>query len=119
VPLTPNDVSVPREVMFGCAFVYTVPATNALLACPVTFAPAILNIPAPLPEKLVADNVSVDLSNPNFDKAVELIPENKDLLESVVYTSKRFVLNYLHNVTSRMEVRDLEGKLLYDVKLNP
>jgi prolyl oligopeptidase len=61
--------------------------------------------------------VSVDLSNPNFDKAVELIPESKDLLESVVYTSKRFIINYLHDVTSRMEVRDVEGKLLYNVKL--
>jgi len=32
VPLTPNDVSVPTEVMFGCAAVVTVPAVVALPA---------------------------------------------------------------------------------------
>ena len=34
VPLTPNDVSVPTEVMLGCAAVVTVPAVVALVAAP-------------------------------------------------------------------------------------
>ena len=29
-PLTFNDVNVPIDVILGCAFVYTVPAINAL-----------------------------------------------------------------------------------------
>ena len=33
-PLTPNDVSVPTEVMFGCAAVVTVPAVVADVAVP-------------------------------------------------------------------------------------
>jgi hypothetical protein len=34
VPLTPRLVSVPTEVMFGCAAVVTVPAVVALVAAP-------------------------------------------------------------------------------------
>ena len=43
VPLTPNPVSVPTEVMFGCAAVVTVPAVVAVVALetvPDTFDPA-------------------------------------------------------------------------------
>ena len=40
LPVTANEVNVPVEVMFGCAAVYTVPATNAFATCPDTFAPA-------------------------------------------------------------------------------
>ena len=39
-PVTVNSVSVPTLVIFGCAFVYTVLATNALATCPDTLAPA-------------------------------------------------------------------------------
>ena len=34
LPVTANDVSVPTEVMLGCAFVVTVPAVVALVAAP-------------------------------------------------------------------------------------
>jgi hypothetical protein len=34
VPLTPNDVNVPTDVMLGCAAVVTVPAVVALVAAP-------------------------------------------------------------------------------------
>ena len=37
-----KPVNEPTLVMFGCAFVYTVPDTNALLTCPETLAPATL-----------------------------------------------------------------------------
>ena len=39
LPVTSKLVSVPTDVIFGCAFVYTVPATNALLTCPLTLEP--------------------------------------------------------------------------------
>ena len=53
LPETLKLVSVPTLVMFGCAFVYTVPATNALPTCPETLAPAtafavVANATAPL-----------------------------------------------------------------------
>ena len=40
LPVTPRLVNVPTEVIFGCAAVYTVPATRALPTCPDTLAPA-------------------------------------------------------------------------------
>ena len=40
--------------MFGCALVYTVPATSAFATCPVTFEPANADKPAPLPLTLDA-----------------------------------------------------------------
>ena len=49
VPLTFKLVSVPTLVILGCAFVYTVPATNALPTCPDTLLPVTLNA---LPAKL-------------------------------------------------------------------
>ena len=58
LPVTDNAVNVPTEVMFGCAFVVTVPAVvadPALVAyvafatVPVTLAPGILVNPAALP----------------------------------------------------------------------
>ena len=56
VPLTPSDVSVPTDVIFGCAAVVTVPAVVAVVAVvaldtvPVTLAPVIELSPLPLPE---------------------------------------------------------------------
>ena len=38
--LTVNPDKEPTDVMFGCAFVYTVPATNALPTWPETLLPA-------------------------------------------------------------------------------
>ena len=57
-PLTTNDVSVPTEVILGCAFVVTVPAVVvnpavtayiALETLPITLAPARFDNPLPLP----------------------------------------------------------------------
>ena len=49
VPVTLNEVSVPTEVMFGCALVYTVPATAALATCPVILPAGIEVNNEPLP----------------------------------------------------------------------
>ena len=43
--------NVPTLVIFGCAAVYTVPATNALLTCPTILAPCILLKLLPCPIK--------------------------------------------------------------------
>ena len=40
VPETVKLLNVPTDVILGCAFVYTVPAINALPTCPETLAPA-------------------------------------------------------------------------------
>ena len=52
LPVTPALVSVPTDVIFGCAAVVTVPAVVAVVAfatVPVTLAPAIALNPDPLP----------------------------------------------------------------------
>ena len=52
VEINPEEVtlvSVPTEVIFGCAFVVTVPAVTAEVTLPETLAPCILLIVLPLP----------------------------------------------------------------------
>ena len=76
LPVTPNDVSVPTLVIFGCAAVVTVPAVPALVAnvafatVPVTLAPASCDKPAPLP--VINPLFSVIVPLPNTALAVAL-----------------------------------------------
>ena len=51
VPVTPRDVSVPSELIFGCAEAVTVPALDATDTVPVTLAPARFERPPPSPVK--------------------------------------------------------------------
>ncbi len=60
---------------------------------------------APL-EKLVA----IDPSNPKEENWTTIIPERKELLESVSMMADKLVCRYLVNVCSRMFLFDLEGK---------
>jgi hypothetical protein len=65
VLVTVNPDNVPTDVILGCAFVVTVPAVAAAVAkaalatMPVTLAPVMLEICAPLPTRLAADTVPV------------------------------------------------------------
>ncbi|MDP2385821.1 MAG: prolyl oligopeptidase family serine peptidase [Bacteroidota bacterium] len=61
--------------------------------------------------------IAVDLTNPSIEKADVIIPETKDLLESVTVANKCLILNYLHDVSSKIEVHDLKGNLLHELKL--
>jgi hypothetical protein len=54
LPVTPNDVSVPTDVILGWAAVVTVPAVVALGTAPVTLAPCMLDKLLPLPIKKLA-----------------------------------------------------------------
>ena len=47
------DVKVPTDVMFGCAAVYTVPATRAFATCPVIWLPGTDVMFAPSPDTYV------------------------------------------------------------------
>jgi prolyl oligopeptidase len=46
-----------------------------------------------------------------------VVPESKDLLESVILAGDKMILNYLHNVSSKIEVRDMNGKFLSELVL--
>jgi hypothetical protein len=52
--LTVKPVKLPKLVIFGCAFVYTVPATNALATCPEILAACMLLKLLPKPIKKLA-----------------------------------------------------------------
>ena len=63
VLVTVNPVSVPTDVMLGCAAVVTVPAVVAEATVPVTLPPGILVSPAPDP--LNCDPVTVPVAEIN------------------------------------------------------
>jgi hypothetical protein len=78
LPLTVSELSVPTDVILGCAAVVTVPAVVALDTVPVTFAPAIALNPLPLPVNtpvfaVNADAVTVPLTPNDVSVPTEVI----------------------------------------------
>jgi len=61
--------------------------------------------------------VELNIQQPEIEQAKDLIPQREDLLENVTIADNHFILNYLHHVTTKMEIRDLKGILVYEVKL--
>lgn len=60
----------------------------------------------------------VDPAHPERDKWTEIVPERKDMtLEDVSIVGGQLALSYLKDVTSRLEVRDLAGKLTREITL--
>jgi prolyl oligopeptidase len=49
---------------------------------------------------------------------VTVIPEQKDLMETVKMCSDKFIVKYLHNAASQMFVYDQSGKKLQEIPLN-
>ena len=72
-PLEVILVSVPTEVMLGCALVVTVPAVTAEVTLPLTLAPWILDIVLPLPINWPPVIVEVAEINPAVKKLAPLI----------------------------------------------
>lgn len=58
---------------------------------------------------------AIDLRDPRREKWTEIIPEGKDSLESVAVVGGRILVQSLHNATSRVTVRGLDGKVLGEV----
>ncbi len=61
--------------------------------------------------------VLVPTDNPSPENWKELLPESKDVLESVRLIGGKIVARYIHDASSLVKVYDLEGKFLGDVKL--
>ena len=61
--------------------------------------------------------VAIDIKNPQASNWKTIIPESEDKLESVSIIDGKFFANYLHNVTSKIRVFDLNGKSLGEVIL--
>jgi prolyl oligopeptidase len=60
----------------------------------------------------------VDPKKPARDEWKEIVPERADaILDGAGVFGGRLALSYLKNVTSRLEIHDLDGKLLHEVPL--
>jgi prolyl oligopeptidase len=59
----------------------------------------------------------VDLNNPTFKNWTTIIPESTDLLESVSISFGKFVALYLKDVSSKLLVHNLNGKLDHEITL--
>ncbi len=59
----------------------------------------------------------VDPKAPARDKWTEIIPEGKDVLESVALVGDTIVGDYMHDASSRLKLFDLHGKLRQEIKL--
>jgi len=60
--------------------------------------------------------IAVDIKNPDLKKAVTIIPETKEPLQSASTGGEKLFVSYLKDVTTKTYVYDLDGKLLGEVK---
>ncbi len=60
----------------------------------------------------------VDPARPSRDQWIEIVPERKDAtLDGLSIVGERLALNYIKDATSRLEVHELDGKLVREVLL--
>jgi len=60
--------------------------------------------------------ISVDIKNPDLKKAITIIPETKEPLQSASTGGGKLFVSYLKDVSTKTYVYDLEGKQLGEVK---
>jgi prolyl oligopeptidase len=61
--------------------------------------------------------LKIDLRHPEQDKWQEIVPEEKDAMQGASVIGGKVFVNYLHNVTSRIEIFSLAGKQVGEVDL--
>lgn len=61
--------------------------------------------------------VLVDPSNPSEGNWEVIIPESKNVLQSVSFFESKLIVRYLQDVTSHVYAYDLTGKQLYEIEL--
>ena len=57
-----------------------------------------------------------DLAHPGFNEWKTLVPEAKDMLESVTFADGKMILNYMKDASSHAFVYSLDGKRLSEIK---
>jgi prolyl oligopeptidase len=60
--------------------------------------------------------IALDIKNPDLKKAIVIIPEKAEPMESVNTGGGKLFVDYLKDVSTRTYVYDLKGKLLSEVK---
>ncbi|MEK6615223.1 MAG: prolyl oligopeptidase family serine peptidase, partial [Bacteroidota bacterium] len=63
--------------------------------------------------------VMIDPMKPQPENWKIVIPENNDLLESVSLCNGKIVAKYLHDVTSKLSVYDMDGKMEKEISTPP
>ncbi|MCX6167773.1 MAG: prolyl oligopeptidase family serine peptidase [Ignavibacteriales bacterium] len=61
--------------------------------------------------------ILVDPKNPAKENWKTIIPESKNVMQSVSFVGGKLFVTYLKDATSKVSVYDVGGKYLYDVKL--
>ena len=61
--------------------------------------------------------ISIDIKNPAKENWKTVIPESKDLLQSIQLLNDNFVASYLSDVKSVLKIYDFSGKYVSDIKL--
>jgi prolyl oligopeptidase len=61
--------------------------------------------------------VSINLNNPAKENWTVVIPENEDVLQGITIANNKLVANYLKDVSTRLYVHSMDGKLEHEIKL--
>ncbi len=61
--------------------------------------------------------VKISMNNPAKENWDDILPEGKDLLEGVTFGGNKIASNYLKNVSSKLYVHDISGKLEKEIQL--
>lgn len=61
--------------------------------------------------------IAIDLHKPDSANWRDIVPEGDDAMENAELAGNYIVVNYLHDVASRLSVYSLDGKLIRDIKL--
>lgn len=61
--------------------------------------------------------VKVSLNNPSQDNWEDVLSEQKDLLEGVSFSGNKIISNYLKNVSSKLYVHNIAGKVEKEISL--
>ena len=61
--------------------------------------------------------VMIDPAKPHMENWKKIIPETNDLLESVSLCNGKIVAKYLHDVTSKLFIYDMNGKMEKELSL--
>ena len=61
--------------------------------------------------------IGIDINQPEPENWQEIIPESQNTLEGVTVLNNQFILDYLQNARSRIQIYSLTGKYIKDIKL--
>lgn len=58
-----------------------------------------------------------NIAQPQLENWKEVVPESNDVLEGIHFMGNKLVLNYLHDVSSKVYLFDLDGKKIKEIQL--